>query len=413
MHYSFVTIGGALILICASVANAQEPEDPPASEPTAPTPSEAAPIAPVAPVEPVDKLEKSAKADKRDDKKKRKKLELGGRVLARGATTKSDGEPDWLGRSTIDSARARADYRAHGLHAQLSVELAGKPRLKNAFIQVRVYDAMPKLDVRAGQFKMPFSQIELESRLALPMADRGLLHTVLVNRLQVAGRSVGAMMSLALKHAGDARLDAGVFQAFDDAGNSLEVSARDRFGQDAVVRISAEPVHGVAVGASGQARVGALNIDVPLIIRRGYAGEVDATVEASTGPGTVRAWLEGMVGTSWISGRLMPCSGMKSCKAAFVEARSIAAYRLGGRARRDRYVELYGLAGAMDPDRDATNDRVLEVSGGLTYGAWDLWRVQAEAEAWRFGDNAPLGIAEFASAPVSSTRFLVQLGARL
>ena len=67
----------------------------------------------------------------------------------------------------------------------------------------------------------------------------------------------------------------------------------------------------------------------------------------------------------------------------------------------------------MDPDRDTANDRVVEVSGGISYGAWEAWRVQAEAEAWRFGDKAPLGIAEFASAPTNSTRFLVQLGARL
>lgn len=351
--------------------------------------------------------------DKKSDSKKRKKLEFGGRVLARGATTKRVGEPDWLGRSTIDSARARAELRSHGAHAQLSVEFAGRPRVKNAFVQIRAYDGTPRLDVRAGQFKIPFSAIELESRWTLPVADRGLLHSVLVNRLQVAGRSVGATMSLGVKGAGDARLEAGVFQGHDDAGNALESSAHDRFGQDANVRLSAEPVHGVTIAAAGQARVGALTVDVPAIIRRGYAGEVDATVDARIGPGALRAWLEGIVGTSWLLGRTMPCSGPMSCKAAFVEARTIAAYRLGGASHRDRYVELYGLAGVMDPDRDTSNDRVLELSGGVTYGAWDVWRVQAEADVSRFGGSAPLGIAEFASVPVNSTRFLVQLGARL
>lgn len=367
-------------------------------------------------LEPQAKVAEPAKAKQEKTEKtkraKKKKLEFGGRVIARGQISKSEGQPDWTGGSLIDSARARADYRNHGLHTKLSIELAGKARIKDAFVQLRVHGA-PKLDVRAGQFKMPFSAIELESRWTLPTADRGLLHSVLVDRLQVAGRSVGAMMALAPKASWRPRLDAGVFQGFDDAGNALDASIHDRLGQDAILRIGAEPVDGITLGASGQTRVGQLNVDVPPVIRRAYAGEIDATLETNAGPGTLRGWVEVMAGTSWIRGRAMPCRGMIPCKAPFTEARAIAAYRLGGRTARDRYVELYGLGGAMDPDRDTANDRVVELSGGITFGAWDLWRVQAEVAAWRLGANAPLGITTFAALPADSTRILVQLGAKL
>jgi hypothetical protein len=319
----------------------------------------------------------------------------------------------WLGSGTIDSARVNVAYRTHELRVQLSAELAGKPRLKNAFIQLRALDGRQKLDVRAGQFKMPFSAIELTSRWELPTADRGLLHSVLVDRLQVAGRAVGATVAWATKAPWHPRAELGLFQGFDDAGNALEVSWSDRLGKDAVARVSVAPAHGVELGMSGQARVGELKVDVPPIVRRAYAAEVDATIEHRAGPGTVRAWIEGMVGTSWLAGRAMPCNGPMPCKAGILEARAIAAYRIGGRTRRDRYVELYTLAGAMDPDRDTSDDRVVELTGGLTYGAWDLWRAQLEVEAWRFGDNAPLGIAEFAATPADMTRVMIQLGARL
>lgn len=350
-------------------------------------------------------------------KKKAKKLEFAGRVIARSAFEQVDPEgapaSDGVGTSSISSARAKVSYRAHGLRAQLSVEFAGKPRVKNAYVELRLHDGPTKIDVRGGQFKMPVSAIELESQWTLPTEDRGLLHTILTNRYQITGRSVGAMLSLDHKGSWHPHVDVGMFQGRDDARSPLAVTASDRFGQDFVARVSAKPAHGIALGASAQARVGSLTIDAPPIIRRASAGELDASFEQAAGPGTLRAWIEGMVGTSWIAGRVMPCRGARSCKALFVETRAIAAYRLGGHTRRERYIEAYALAGALDPDRDTANDRVLEVSGGLTYGAWELWRVQAGVDVWRFGASAPLGIAAYASVPADTVHALVQLGAQL
>ena len=73
------------------------------------------------------------------------------------------------------------------LTANVEVELAGKPKLKDAWLRGR----FRYLTAKAGQFKMPFSAIEMESIWTLPLADRGLLHTALVKELQVAGRRPG------------------------------------------------------------------------------------------------------------------------------------------------------------------------------------------------------------------------------
>lgn len=352
-------------------------------------------------------------AKKKKNKKKNKQLAFGGRLIARSALAQTDPTSDWNAASSIDSARVGVDYRNRELRVRVSADFAGKPRLKNAFAELRLHDGATKSSIRAGRFKMPISAIELESRWALPTADRGLLHTILVDRYQIAGRSVGAMVSAATKAWLRPRAAIGVFQGHDDAGNALEVTASDRFGQDVVARVEIALAHGVAVGASAQARVGSLNVDAPPIIRRGRAGEIDVTLERGVGPGTLRAWLESMVGTSWIAGRAMPCHGYRPCKALFVEGRSIAAYRLGGREPKQRYVELFAIGGALDPDRDTSDDLVVELGGGITYGVWDRWRVQAGMDVSRFGDNAPLGIAQYAAPSANTVRVLVQLGARL
>jgi len=342
-------------------------------------------------------------------KKKKKKLDFAGRVFVRSALVDTEGAPDTTAQTSLQSARAKADYRSHDLRAELELEFASKAKVKNAYVQLRVLDDAPRIDVRAGNFKMPFSAIQMASIWTLPMADRGLLDNVLVKRMQIAGRAVGGMVAVELGGPLKPELRAGMFQGTDDAGNALAVGSADGYAHDAVVRATIEPFKGLELGAAGSERAGALLVAVPIVIRHAYAGELDATADVALGPGQLRAWAEGMVGTSWLTGG----TDMAHVLTRFVEARAIVAYRLGGGERWARYVELYGLSGVLDPDRITRNDRVFENTAGITYGASEVWRVQAEAEFWRLGSAAPIGIAEFALGPIDSTTLLVQLGARL
>jgi hypothetical protein len=223
--------------------------------------------------------------------------------------------------------------------------------------------------------------------------------------MQVAGRAYGAMLMLNL---GEVEVRGGMFQGRNDVGDVLSAPADEAFGQDAVVRATARLCEGVELGASGSARSGQLLV-MPVEIEHAYAADVDAVLEQLVGPGRVRAWLEAMIGTSWITGGMLPGHD----RTRFLETRGIGAYRLGGVAKHDRYVEVYALAGYVDPDRIIDHDGIIETSGGITYGAHDVWRIQLEAEHWTFGDNAPLGIADFATLPEDSTTFLMQLGAHL
>ncbi len=351
-------------------------------------------------------VEGKKKDERNNDKgKKRKKLEFAGRVFARSAVVKNEGTKA-VGQQSLQSARAGADYRSHDLRVQLAVELASKARIKDAFVQLRVLDAA-KLDVRAGNFKMPFSAIQLESIWSLPVADRGLIDNVLTKRLQLAGRTVGVMAAADFGAPYHPEVRLGIFQGRNDSGERLESTVDDGFGQTVVARFSIKPAKHIELGAAGSVRSGSL-LEVPVKIQRAYAGEVDGTLELPVGPGALRLWVEGMIGTSWI---VDPLASYE--KTRFLEGRAIAAYRVGGDEKWDRYFEVYGLGGRVDPDRHVADDHVTEVTGGVTYGAAQRWRVQLECEVWRFGTQVPLGIADFLIASRDSTTVLVQLGARL
>lgn len=350
---------------------------------------------------------KGNRTGKGNDKGKRKKLEIGGRVFARTSLIKAQDVDEMTALTAVRSARGGIDYRVKNVRAQIAVELAGKARVKDAWAQLRLSRA-PKVDVRAGNFRMPISAIKLDSLWTLPLADRGLIDTILTGRMQITGRAPGVMASVgggAPLHL-TARL--GMFQARNDTGDALAASARDGFGQTAVARVTASPWHGLELGASGQVRHGAL-IEAPVVIRRAYAAELDAKLSVPVGPGQLRAWLEGMVGTSWLVAGTDPSHHLTR----FLEARGLVAYRLFRGAKRTRYVEVYGQAGALDPDRIVDRDRALELTGGLSVGAHDRWRAQLELEAWRFGASAPLGLQSFAALPRNSTTILAQLGVHI
>jgi hypothetical protein len=385
-----------------------EPAAAPAPEPT-PEPTAEQPDATAKPDGKADdQADKQAKHSKKKHKdKKQQKLQAGGRIFMRSALVKVEGASDAVLQSTLQSARAAAEYRSHGLRTALSLELAGKARVKDAFLQLRLHDEGVKIDVRAGQFKMPLSAIELTSIWTLPLADRGVIHDVLAKRLQVAGRAVGAMLVIAWAWPWRTELRAGVFQGRDDADVLLQGSAGDGFGQDGVVRLTVEPVHGFELGVSGSTRAGRLLV-VPIEIRRSYAGEVDARLDVPVGPCRLRAWLEGIAGTSWLVGGLDP----SHIHAKFVETRALVGLRVGGAHKRDHYLELYSLAGALDPDADFTDDRVLELTAGAGFGT-RAWRLQLEGEVWRVGDRAPNGIVELTVPPTDSTTVLLQLGAHI
>ena len=194
---------------------------------------------------------------------------------------------------TLASVRPALHWHApqKWLSAMIEVEFTQKPDIRDAYIQLKQKDFM----LRAGQFKMPGSAIELASPWALPFVRRGFLHGLLVDELDNAWRRPGLMLrwrgaDLPLRP----EINAGIFQGFVLVS---EVGERDKdlivnqgFGAQSLIgRAQIEPVEGVAIGAYYHHRVG-----TPALFQNAHywTTGADLVVDRTFASGGLRIWLD-------------------------------------------------------------------------------------------------------------------------
>ncbi|HEX6274422.1 MAG TPA: hypothetical protein VFZ53_15375 [Polyangiaceae bacterium] len=341
-------------------------------------------------------------------------VEVGGRVFARAAFARQPrivvddtGTPveedvDSLDMS-VPSARLRARYRApvKWLSAEIEADFAPDPELKDAYVRARP----DHLLVQAGQFKVPFSAIRLESPWDLPIVDRGVVDDVLVDRFQIAGRRPGWAVGVRTKAGIRPELVVGTFQGsvLDDVTTGdfdpIEELALDSqsLAARATVRIG-----DVALGAGYEHRVGS---PAELEIEHYATGNLDAVIDTPIGSGGLRVWAEGIAGESWYEHEAKPVDGED---AFFVCLRLIAGYRFGGAGYGELYVEPYGMISGLDPDTEVTSDGVLEGALGVNVGLWDLVRVGLQGELVRAGRNFPRSV--YLGQALDRTALLLQAG---
>src|SRR5262245_2376436 len=102
------------------------------------------------------------------------KVEVGGRVFARGEAARLEGE-ETEAHAAIQSARLEGKYEWSWLRAVVELEFRDGADLRDVYVRA----ANDTWRGQAGRFKEPISAIELESAWVLPMASRGYLHDIL------------------------------------------------------------------------------------------------------------------------------------------------------------------------------------------------------------------------------------------
>ena len=143
------------------------------------------------------------------------------------------------------------------LSAVIEVEVTQKPDMRDGYVQAKQKHFL----LRAGQFKMPGSAIELASPWALPFVRRGFLHGLLIDGLDNAWRRPGVMLRWRGSDFLRPEISAGVFQGFVVVSEGLDrdkdlIVAQSLSGQSLIARAQIEPVEGIAVGAYYHHRVG-------------------------------------------------------------------------------------------------------------------------------------------------------------
>lgn len=287
---------------------------------------------------------------------------------------------------SIPTARAELSYRspARWLTAELELELTDRPELKDAWIRARSRHVTAKL----GQFKVPFSAVEMTSRFALPRADRGFLHELLVDELQIAGRRPGFTLEARTQGGVSPSLTLGAFQGsvlVEKDGDDRDVDPlfeQTLNAQSFVARAEIE-LGDFDVAAAYEHRIGTPAVNH---IEHYFTLGGDVTLDTQIAGRGLRIWLEGMVGGSWFEHPRKPADGSD---AVFSAGRLIVAPRIGGSMPLEPYLEPYGMIGLLDPDLDVSQDLAFEQAFGVNVGAWRLARVGLEIQAERVERNFP------------------------
>ncbi len=334
-------------------------------------------------------------------KKKRKEgIKFDGRVMARAELSSHEttvvNEQGELEESQLDSfdllvhqARLSAEYQSPlpWLSAEVGIDASsGKVEAKDAFVQAKGDGLL----ARMGQFRMPTGSYESTSSWQLPTADRGFLHDLLVDRLQIGGRRPGVLVGATLPLGLKPRVLAGAFQGSElsdaSTGETDIMERRSLDAQSQIVRIEAEGgvVH---MGAFYERRVG-----VPEALLPGdepehfWTAGADIAIDWQFETGGLRFWVDGFSGESWFEHSEKEPDDEA---AVFLAGRAVVALRLGGTEKDMPYVEPYARAGALDPDLTVVRDAALDVAVGVNVGFWRRARLTLEAQLNRTQDNFP------------------------
>lgn len=185
-------------------------------------------------------------------------LVVGARV--HGRFKLSDQDP----KAAFDLRRARLAFDLQPmwwLAAQLDADVSKVPMVKDAYVDVGPGEL---LRVRVGQFKTPYSRIELTSSGRLPLVDRGLVNQELTIAAGFGGRDRGLMVHGSIASLG--------YAVAIHNGTATQDEVDD--GKDVGARLTYKPARVLELGVSGgyllrNARV------VGVVPRRFASGGVD------------------------------------------------------------------------------------------------------------------------------------------
>lgn len=308
-------------------------------------------------------------------------ITVGGRFSVREAID-AKGSEAWAGELTLPAARLELTYRWKK-RLRAVVEFDVTDGLKDAFAWLKISDGF---SLRAGQFKVPVSLVELESTARLPVTRRGLLRDVLGDGLELSGRRIGAQLEWKCSSCGDraVKLRAGVWQM--TPGD--EVALEEGLGLTPGFRGTWQVLDSLELGASA------------LGLASNWTAGLDAKHALPIGQGELRTWAEVLVGRSDL---LIGTDG------PLLMARAVTAWRIGGGGKSRLYLEPFLMLSALDPDLQFQEDRLWEAAGGINFGQWRRWRLQAQVESRRAEASVPAAVQSLDKSLTERRAVLLQM----
>jgi hypothetical protein len=331
-------------------------------------------------------------------------LSFKGRVVARAVyeDVHSEGGNHRSLDLSVPSARLDARYRpAPWLTLVLKMDATNKRPVRDAYVQGR----SRHLRGRAGQFKMPLSSITTESSWTLPIARRGIIQDVLSLRMSLVGRRPGVLAAVQAGGHLDPELSLSAFQGayFDDGGGQTLLAQSAVDAQNVVLRLAVTPA-GQDVAVFG-VRTSTVELGE---LRHYYAAGADAVLDRAWTRHGLRVWAEALAGNV----RHARADNTRY-DAVFWAGRAIVAWRWGGLAEGERFVEPFVYAGAFDPDAAAGSgaDLLWEGFAGVNLGLWRRARLTIQLERAHAAAEIPADMFFGGRALHDHTGLVVQTGA--
>ncbi len=194
--------------------------------------------------------EEKEKKVKKHKLAKKAKLKVGARIHTLWTLTDEPGAPE--NAFGIDMARVKFDWRQGKLMRavlQLDVDQLQKSASKTAILRDAYVKVAPMqyLQFRMGQFKRPFSRLELRSRGRLETIHRGISNAWLIEDLEYGERDLGFQVEGRWGRDDLLEYAVGVFN-----GSGKNNPEEDPDGsKDFVGRVEVSPVDMLSVGANG------------------------------------------------------------------------------------------------------------------------------------------------------------------
>lgn len=185
-------------------------------------------------------------------KKKKKKVDLkiGARLYALWTVTDDTDDP--ANEFSVAMARVKFDWRYAKLirgvlqadFEQLLDEANEDPLLRDMYVQIR---PLRQLRVRVGQFKRPFSRLELRGRSRLELVKRGPSNDWLIEDLKFGDRDIGLMLEGRFGN-GKRNIEyaAGIFNGAGKNDKETDLNG----AKDYAVRLQGKPADWLSLGVS-------------------------------------------------------------------------------------------------------------------------------------------------------------------
>jgi len=308
-------------------------------------------------------------------------LEIGGRLHA-GWSLEHDAESDDYGNEfAIKRAKVQLEWKpARWLAAVIELEASEAIEgslLRDAFVQV---SPMRQLEVRVGQFKKPFSGLELLSPSKRRLINRGPGNSLIIEDLMYGDRDLGVQLSGRLVKS--IKLDYAI-GGFNGSGMNL---GDPGLSKDLAARLQMRPVKPLVIGANGSFKFfddAELQDGKP---SRAWAAGLDAKLTF----GGFRLYAEGLVGQNHIA-YLEAVEGSEITAdnpPKFVNALGVVSYKHDFDVSWGFAIEPAFKAEFLEPSTVFVDDGVLAFTPGLNTYFGQYFRLMIDGEFIRSSRNS-------------------------